>query len=335
VIAMPDRAERRAWDERRHTDEPPCAGWRDIVRLLWQKLTTNHLPMLAAGVAFYAFLSLFPGLVALVSLYGLIADPVVVEQHIASLGGVLPDAARDLLSEQLRSITAHSSTTLSFTLVASLAFAWWSAASAMKALMEALNIAHGEADPRGVLRFNLEALLLTLGAIVITILALIGVVVVPIALQFLDTLGLPPELGALLAFVRWPVLAAFVLFGLAVLYSVGPGHAQRWRWLSWGAFISTALWLVGSALFSLYVSTFNTYNKTYGSLAAVVVLMLWLDLSAFLVILGAQIDAVIEQCRPAGRSRVPPPGPPPDSPSGPPDARNVRAPDRVAETPTA
>ena len=321
---MADRSERRPWGDRSRADLQPCASWWDIVRLLWEKIATNHVSMLAAGVAFYAFLSLFPGLVALVSLYGLIADPVDVEQHIASLGGVLPEAARNLLSDQLRSITAHSNTSLSFTLVASLAFAWWSAAAAMKALMEAINIAHGEADPRGVLRFNLEALLLTLGAMVFTMLALVGVVVVPIALQFLDSLGLPREVGDLLAFVRWPILAAFVLFGLAVLYTVGPGHSRpRWRWLSWGSLTATVLWLLGSALFSLYVSIFNSYNKTYGSLSAVVVLMLWLYLSAGVVILGAQLDAVIEQCRAGG----PPPGPP--------AGRNARAPGAVAETPTA
>ncbi len=256
--------------------------WRFLYRI-WDQFTANHLSILAAGVAFYGFLSLFPGLVALVSLYGLIADPVAVEQHLASLGGILPDAAESVLNDQLKSITAHSSTSLSYTLVVGLGFAWWSAASAMKALMEALNIAYGETERRSWWWFNVEALLLTLGAILVTILALIGVIVVPIALKFLDWLGGPEEVGALLAFARWPVLAAFILLGLAALYRVGPSRARpRWRWISGGALTTTALWLLGSALLSFYVATFDTYNKTYGSLAAV-------------VILGALINAELER----------------------------------------
>ena len=287
---MPDRSER---------DPAAAAGrprWWDFVHRLWRQFTANHLSILAAGVAFYGFLSLFPGLIALVALYGLVADPVVVEANLASLGGILPDAAQSVLMAQLNAITAHSSTSLSFALVVSLGFAWWSAAAAMKALMEALNIAYGEVERRSVWRFNLEALLLTLGAILVIIHALIGVIVVPIVLKFLDWLGLPPEVGDLLAFARWPILTAFILFGLAVLYRFGPSRARpTWRWLSPGAIATTVLWLLGSALLSLYVAAFDTYNKTYGSLAAVVILMLWLELSAFLVILGAQINGELER----------------------------------------
>ncbi|MEJ0067931.1 MAG: YihY/virulence factor BrkB family protein [Pseudomonadota bacterium] len=195
---MPDRTERLSTDDRNRRiagaadggpgdigpGPLPRRGWGDILWRVWDKLSTNHLSILAAGVAFYGFLSLFPGLVALVSIYGLVADPIAVEQDLASLGGILPDAAEHLLNDQLTAITAHSGTSLSFTLLVSLAFAWWSAASAMKALMEALNIAYGETERRGLVLFNLEALLLTLGAMVVMVLALFGVVVVPIVLQF-------------------------------------------------------------------------------------------------------------------------------------------------------
>lgn len=274
------------------------ASWWQLPRRVWDKLGTNHVAMLASGVAFWAFLSLFPGLVALVSLYGLIADPGVIQRHVAALAGVLPDVALGVLTNQLQAITAHSNTTLSFTLVFSLAFSWWSVAAALKAIMEALNVAYGEPDRRGVLRFNLEALLLTLGAMTMTILALVGVVAVPIALRYVDRFGLPREAGDLLELARWPVLAGFIMVDLAVLYHFGPGRAQpRWRWISWGSVATTVLWLLGSALFSFYVSRFNTYDRTYGSLAAVVVLQLWLWGSAYLVILGAQLDAEIDEHR--------------------------------------
>jgi membrane protein len=276
---------------------PHEGSWRDRLRRVWDGISTNHVSILAAGVAFYGFLSLFPGLAALVSLYGLIADPVVVEQNLDALSGIVPGAAEDLLSDRLKAIVnpgAH----LSYAFALSVAVACWSAASAMKALMGALNIAYGEDERRGLLRFNLQALLLTFGAMLTMLLALLGVVVVPIVLQYLAVLGLPEQVGTLLAFARWPVLAAFILAGLAVLYRFGPSRAQpRWRWISWGAVVTTALWLIGSALFSYYVSRFSSYDRMYGSLAAVVVLMLWLDLSAFLVILGAQLNAALEPPR--------------------------------------
>jgi len=280
------------------TDPAKRRSWWQLPLRVFEKLVANHASMLAAGVAFWVFLALFPALVALVSLYGLIADPAAIQRHLDALAGVLPQAALGVLTDQLQSITAHSNTTLSFTLVFSLAFSWWSASSALKAIMEALNVAYGERDRRGLLRFNLEALLLTLGSMGMTILALVGVVAVPIVLRFVDALGLPHELGDLLALVRWPILAGFVLVGLAVLFRFGPGRARpKWRLISWGSVVTTALWLLGSALFSFYVSRFNTYDRTYGSLAAVVVLLLWLYGSALVVILGAQLDAEIEALR--------------------------------------
>ncbi len=283
----------------RHAPGPvdaPAPRWRTVLGGVWTQLTENHVTMLAAGVAFYAFLSLFPGLVALVALYGLVADPIAVEATIASVGGVLPEAAQSVINDQLKSLSSHSGTTLSLTLVVSLLFAWWSAASAMKALMESLNVAYGVAEQRSVVRFNVEALVLTLGAIGLMVLALLGLVVVPIVLKVMAWLGLPKDVAELVALARWPVLAAFVQVALGVLYRYGPsGRARREAWLSWGALVATVLWLVGSALLSLYVSTFDTFNQTYGSLAAVVVLMLWLELSALLVILGGQLNAELER----------------------------------------
>jgi len=274
----------------------PRRGLWDVLMRVKTDISETNLSLIAAGVAFYAFLSLFPGLVALVALYGLIADPVAVEANIASLGGVLPAAAQSVLNDQLQSLSSHSGTTLSLTLVISLLFAWWSAASAMKALMEALNVAYGVTERRGVVRFNVEALVLTLGAIVLMVLALLGLIVVPIVLKVLAWLGLPKDFAELVALARWPVLAAIVQVALGVLYRYGPSsRARREAWLSWGALIATVLWLIGSALLSLYVATFDTFNKTYGSLAAVVVLMLWLELSALLVILGGQLNAELER----------------------------------------
>lgn len=305
---MPDSSNARAARDRSRRSPPgdrgrdaerpsdlPRRGWRDIGWRVWEELVSNKLSMLAAGVAFYGFLALFPGLIALVAIYGLVADPAGVQNNIVAIDGLLPDAAQAIVHDQLISISQHSSTSLSFTLLISVAIAWWSTSSAMKAMMEALNIAYGEVERRSFFRFNLTALGLTLGSILMMIWALFGVVVVPIIVNLFAWIGLPAWFASLISLARWPIMATFIMFGLAVLYRFGPSRQQpKWRWVSWGAAATTTLWLIGSALFSLYVSTFGTYNKTYGSLAAVAVLLLWLDLTAYLIILGAQLNAEME-----------------------------------------
>jgi membrane protein len=248
--------------------------------------------MMAAAVAFYAFLALVPTLIALTSIYGLLQNPAEVEAQIDALGGVLPVEVQQLLREQLTSIAARSGAALSVGAIIGFLVALWSAAVGTKGLMEALNTAYGEPERRGFIHRSILALLLTLGGIVLAVLAILSVVVAPAVFAIV---GLDEGFGWVLAWLRWPVLGIAVILALAVLYRYGPSRERaKWRWVTWGSVLATALWLAGSALFSLYVSRFADYNETYGSLGAIVILLLWFWVGALAVMLGGTLNAEME-----------------------------------------
>ncbi|MGE5476062.1 MAG: YihY/virulence factor BrkB family protein [Bacteroidales bacterium] len=279
----------------RHADRPqeiPKAGWFDIVRRIWDNLTRYEVSVISAGIAFNEFFALFPALAAGISLYGLIADPGQVEKQVAVLSGFLPGDVAKLVSEQLHGLTSASGGTLGLSLLVSLAVALWGATRGVKGLISGLNIVYGETEKRGFVVYNLTALGLTFGAIVFGLLALTMVALVPPLLQLLPV---GEGLRSLLSALRWPLLAVFVLVGLAVIYRMAPSRDRpRWRWVTWGAVVATLLWLAGSGLFSLYAARFGDFNKTYGSMAAVAVTLLWFQLTAFVVLLGALLDAEME-----------------------------------------
>lgn len=275
--------------------EIPAPGWRDIVLRVWNQVGDLNLSMFAAGVAYYGLFAIFPALAAAVSIYGLVADPTDVERQVGVLSGVLPQEAANLITGQLHRISATSSNALSVGLLGGVLLALWSAASGVKALITALNVTYNESEQRGFLHLNAVALLLTLGAIGFAVLSLALIVALPALLNNLGIGGLG-EIGRfVVSALRWPLLALAILFGLAVLYRYGPSRDQpRWRWVSWGAAVATLFWLIASALFSFYVSNFGDYNKTYGSIGAVVILLLWFYLTAFIVLLGAALNAEME-----------------------------------------
>lgn len=280
----------------READRPaqiPRRGWKDILIRTKEQIAEDNLSMIAAGVAFYAFLALFPGIVALVSILGLVAEPADVERYVESARGVLPPEALALLRDQVHAIVATSSGALSLGLAVGIGAALWTATLGVKAIMEALNIVYEERETRGYLRYYGTAFALTTGTTAFGLLALALVAAVPVALEWL---ALPRALELALGLVRWAILAGAFLLALAVLYRFAPSREQpRWRWVSWGATAATLLWLAGSALFSLYVANFGDYNKTYGALAAIVILLTWFYLTAFAVLLGAELNAEMER----------------------------------------
>lgn len=271
----------------------PLHGWWQVVRRAFKESKTDNLSILAGGVAFFALLALFPALIAALTLYGLVADPALVTQQIESLAGTLPAASRDLISAQLTALTASSDGALTTGLIVSLLAALWGASSGTNSLLAAINVSYDEPETRGFVKLRATALVLTLGAVVFVLVTLALIAGVPV---LLDYLGLG-TLGQVLAqVVRWVLLIGIFMAGLAVLFRVAPDRADaQFRWVTPGAVVAAFLWILGSIAFSLYVSFFGNYNKTYGALAGVIVLMLWLYLTSYIVLLGAEINAEAER----------------------------------------
>jgi len=271
----------------------PPRGWWQVVRRAFKESTDDHVPMLAGGVAYFVFLAIFPALIAAITLYGLVAEPAEVADQVRSLAGMLPQESQPLIVNQLNALVSTSGGALGVGLVVSLLAALWSASSATGNLIRAVNLAYDEEETRGFLKLRGIALLLTLGAIVFMLVTLTLVAVVP---PLLDALPIGTAGRVVAQVVRWVLLLAMVITALAVVYRVAPDRdAPRFGWVSVGALVAAALWLIGSALFSVYVNYFGSYNKTYGALAGVVVLMLWLYLPSYIVLLGAEINAEAER----------------------------------------
>jgi membrane protein len=271
----------------------PKTGWKDVAVRTIADVKGDNATLLSAGVAFYSLLALVPALVALVSIYGLVADPTDVERQVSDLLGAAPREVRELIESQLESVVEGSSGGIGLATIAGIAVALWSASSGMKNLMTAINVAYDEEETRRFLKLRAVSLVLTLGAIVFLVLAFAVVALLPSLLAGTDLAG-PSRV--VIGVLRWPALALAFAIGLGVVYRYAPNRDNaRWQWVSVGALFATVLWIAGSLLFSVYAANFGRYNETYGSLGAIVVVMLWLFLTAFVVILGAEINAETER----------------------------------------
>lgn len=278
-------------EEAEKPQEIPAKGWLQIAKRGWKEAKADQVPLLAAGVAFYAFLAIFPAIIAAVLLYGLIADPATIQSQLDSLGTAVPDAVKDLVTQQLQSVSSRpQSTTISF--IVTVALALWSASGGVSNLMTAINTAYDEEETRGFVKKRGLALLLTVGAIVFMLLMLGLVAVAPAVLNFLGAEGIFRFLAQA---IRYIVLVLVIAVALAVLYRVAPDRdAPKMRWVSVGAGVATVIWLAASIGFSLYAGM-GGYAKNYGAVAGVVVLLFWLWLTAYAILLGAEINAESEQ----------------------------------------
>jgi membrane protein len=279
-------------------------GWPAILKATFRGFGDRRIMSVAAGVTFYVLLAIFPALAALISIYGFIADPGQIWSHVNSMSDVLPGGMTQVLGEQMKRLATQDRSALSIGFVVGVVVALWSASSGMKALFDALNVVYGEAERRGFLKLSGIALLFTLGSMVFLLLALGAVVVVPIVIGFV---GLQSQSAMILTVARWPALFVVMAFGLAILYRFGPSRPEQpLRLVGWGNVSAALLWVGGSLLFSWYVASFGSYNKTYGSLGAVIGFMTWIWLSTMIILLGADLDAAI-----ADDTR---PGPAPNGP---------------------
>jgi membrane protein len=241
---------------------------------------------------FYGLLAVFPAITALVSLYGLFADSNTINEHLSLAAGFLPQGGLDIVTDQVNRITSKGNATLGFGFLFGLALALWSANAGMKAIIDALNVVYDEKEKRGFVWLNLTSLALTVAAIISLLFAIAAVIVLPVLLNYV---GLSHFSELLLRLLRWPALLVLIVTGLAVLYRFGPSRAEaRWEWLSVGSVAAAVAWLVASALLSWYLANFADYNATYGSLGAVIGFMMWLWISAIVILFGAELNSEIE-----------------------------------------
>ena len=279
----------------RHADEPtriPWRGWKDILWRTWEQISADRLFLIAAGVVFYALLATVPAITALVSFYGIFTPASTINSQLSFLADIMPAGAYGLISEQVVRIASKSDGKLTFAFIAGLGVALWSANAGVKAIFDALNIVYDEDEKRGIVKLNATSLMFTLGAILLLLLAIGAVVVLPLVLAFV---GFADGSKSWLPLLRWPALFVVVMLGLALLYRFGPSRRQaKWRWVSVGSVFATLAWLAVSVAFSWYLSKFADYNATYGSLGAVIGLMMWMWISGSVILVGAELNSEIE-----------------------------------------
>ena len=273
--------------------EIPWSGWKDIFWRTYQRIGDDRLLANAGGVVFFGLLAIFPAVTALVSSYGLFADPSTISANLQTLASMLPAGSFQIVEDQVVRVVSHGNTTLGATFLLGLLLAIWSANAGVKAIFDALNVAYEEREKRSFVRLNLVSLAFTVGGIVALLLMVGAVVAFPLALNHL---GMAPESKLIVALARWPLLFLILLVALAILYRFAPSRdAPRWQWLSLGAVTAALLWIAGSALLSWYLSEFANYNATYGSLGAAIGLMTWMWMSAIVVMFGAELNSEIER----------------------------------------
>ncbi len=272
--------------------EIPARGWFAVLRRTFAEMGRDHVTLLAGGVAYAWFMALFPGLIAAVLTYGLVTDPADVQRQIDNLLTGLPADAQSLLADQMTSLASSPSSGLGIGLLISIALALWSASAGIAGLVEAVNLAYDEEEMRGFIKKRALALLLTLGFLVFLAVAIALVAVLP---AVLDQLGLGVVAEVAVQVARWGGLVVLMIVALGVLYRLGPDRDDaQVRWVSTGAVTATLVWVAASVAFSLYVDNFGSYGETYGSLAGVAVLLLWLWITALVVLVGAELNAETE-----------------------------------------
>lgn len=277
----------------RQADAPgeiPAKGWKDILIRTGKEFSEDQVPMIAAGITFYTLLAMFPALAAFVALYGLFADVVEAQRHLQTLSVIVPPDMLDFLGEQMIRISSERDGGLSLTFITGLLLSIWSANGATKAMITGLNIAYEETEKRKFVAKTGTSLAFTLGFLVFGIFAFAVIAAVPAAEPFIGSAA-----ATMIRWITWPILLAVLGLGLALLYRFGPSRDRvTWRWITWGSAVALVLWVAASAGFSIYVANFAHYEKTYGSLGAVIGFMMWVWLSSQVILLGGELNSEIE-----------------------------------------
>jgi len=270
----------------------PAAGWREIAIRVWKKTGHDHIGLISAGIAFYGLLALFPAITALVAIGGLVLQPEEITGQIDDLAAILPGSAAQIIEGQASDVAGSASSGLGFAAIFGILLALYSASKGVASLVEGLNLAYDEKDERGLVKKTLLKFCLTAVLILGVVIGLSATVVLPGFLSIID-LGAVTEW--LIRFVRWAVLLGMTVLGIGVLYRFGPDRsAAEWRWLTPGAVVACVLWLIASIGFAYYTDNFASYNESFGALSGVIVLLTWMWMSAYVLLLGAVINAETE-----------------------------------------
>ncbi len=270
----------------------PARGWKEILRRTFREISQDRVLSVAGGVAFFVLLAVFPTVTAFISIYGLVADPSMIATHLNDLSTILPAGAVQVVGEQAMRLISAGGAALTFASIFSILLAIWSANGGAKALIESLNVAYDRTESRSFLRLNLVAMLSTIGIIVLMVALVAASAVLPVVLDYLP-LGRSAELVTLV--LRWPLIFIVLLTALSVLYRWGTCNpTAKWRWITPGAVLASAGLMIFSMGFSLYATHFTDFDKTYGSLGAVIGFLTWLWLSAAIVLVGAELNAEVE-----------------------------------------
>lgn len=276
----------------RKPSDIPAKGWWDILKRVKSEISSDHVSVVAAGVAFFGLLAIFPAIAAVISIAGFFLDPADVAGQLDSLATLLPESAASIIQSQITAVTGGDETATGLAALFGILIAFYGATKGMLTLMEGMNVAYDEDETRGVVKLYATGAALTLFLIFGILIALGVILILPVVL---DVVPLPDEVTTIISWAQWPVLAVLTMFGLAVVYRFGLARENpEWRWVSPGAVVATLLWLAGTVAFSIYAQNFGRYNETYGTIGGVIILLTWLWISAYIVLAGAELNSEME-----------------------------------------
>ncbi len=268
------------------------SGWKDVMVKVKDKIGENHVMIVSAGVAFFGFLSIFPAIMALISIYGLAMDPQQVEEQLTRVSSMMPKQTYEVLRQQVEKFVNNSGGSLGWGTAFGILFGIWSANKGTKSLFKGVDIAYETKSNRGVLKQNALTLLFTFGAIILVILSAALIVAFPAIIESID---IPGNMQNLIDWLRWLVMGLILVGSISLVYGFAPEKKRpKFKWVISGALLSAILWLLASWAFSFYIRNFSNFGEIYGSLSAIVILMLWLYLSSFIILLGAELNAELE-----------------------------------------
>ncbi|MCL3881452.1 YihY/virulence factor BrkB family protein [Marivita sp. GX14005] len=270
----------------------PSSGWKDVALRVKDNIGTDRIGLIAAGIAFYGLLALFPAITALLAISGLVVEPTEVVNMLERLSGLMPEQALTIIMDQATKVAGSQTGGLGLAAILGILIAVYSASKGMGSLIQGVNVAYGEEETRGFVKLKLITIALTLFLLAGMVVALVATIALPVALEFLNIGG---ALGGFLTVALIGLLFVMTMLGLAVIYRYGPSRDEpQWQWASVGAVLACVAWLIASAGFAFYVANFGSYNESFGALAGVVVLLMWFWISAYVILIGAEVNAEME-----------------------------------------